>query len=154
MAPTLRGWAGAWVSMSMALRPANPVVGMKISGSTCKVQRSSMSAKGEVLDPVIAAITQGRPFRHVVRFEAGEMSRCDRMVARSVWTVDVRSRDETAAWPDCTPSRVDISGSGGEPILVDTRLEPGADGIARAIVSGRDGTGPYGIANVGLCNRK
>ncbi|WP_228791310.1 hypothetical protein [Nocardia farcinica] len=41
-------------------------------------RRCSMSAKGEVLDPVIAAITHGRPYRHVVGFEAGELSRARR----------------------------------------------------------------------------
>ncbi|MGY4101973.1 hypothetical protein ACW2Q0_20850 [Nocardia sp. R16R-3T] len=41
-------------------------------------RRCSMSAKGEALDPVIAAITHGRPYRHVVGFEAGELSRARR----------------------------------------------------------------------------
>ncbi|HEX7823659.1 MAG TPA: hypothetical protein VF477_02030, partial [Mycobacterium sp.] len=35
----------------------------------------SIHAKGNCLDPVIAAVTAGRRYRHVVGFEAGEMSR-------------------------------------------------------------------------------
>ena len=32
----------------------------------------SIHSKGDVLDPVIAAITRGQPYRHVIGFEAGE----------------------------------------------------------------------------------
>ncbi|MBF6260255.1 hypothetical protein IU468_28810, partial [Nocardia farcinica] len=39
--------------------------------------------------------------------------------------------------------RIDIGGPGGSPVLVDTRRELGDDGIARAVVPGRDGTGPH-----------
>ncbi|WP_280471133.1 hypothetical protein [Nocardia cyriacigeorgica] len=243
-------------------------------------RRCSMSAKGEVLDPVIAAITHGRPYRHVVGFEAGELTRARRdagydtalrrgeypliswgwdreqvlayirektgrawqksacvfcpfalvtaanrvatlaryaafpdagarmllmehtalalnakqglvggkraidyvraagltgvlaafesalaeqphalyevrrlarrtqtggakMVARSVRSVDVGSREEMAAWLDGAPLRVDIGGPDGSQALVDTRRELGDDGIARAVVPGRDGTGPH-----------
>lgn len=35
----------------------------------------SVHAKGDVLDPVIAAITRGQPYRHVIGFEAGEVRR-------------------------------------------------------------------------------
>ncbi|MHD0294319.1 hypothetical protein [Rhodococcus qingshengii] len=35
----------------------------------------SVHAKGDVLDPVIAAITRGEPYRHVMGFEAGEQRR-------------------------------------------------------------------------------
>ena len=35
----------------------------------------SVHAKGDVLDPVIAAITRGQPYRHVIGFEAGEARR-------------------------------------------------------------------------------
>jgi hypothetical protein len=35
----------------------------------------SVHAKGDALDPVIAALTQGRPFRQVIGFEANEMRR-------------------------------------------------------------------------------
>ncbi|WP_280424791.1 hypothetical protein, partial [Nocardia carnea] len=35
----------------------------------------SVHAKGEVLDPTIAAITRGEPFRHVIGFEATETGR-------------------------------------------------------------------------------
>ncbi|WP_199857083.1 hypothetical protein [Nocardia suismassiliense] len=35
----------------------------------------SISSKGEVLDPVIAAITHGLPFRHAMGYEAAELSR-------------------------------------------------------------------------------
>lgn len=35
----------------------------------------SVHAKGDVLDPTIAGITDGRPYRHVVGFEANEQSR-------------------------------------------------------------------------------
>lgn len=35
----------------------------------------SVHAKGDVLDPVIAKITRGQPYRHVIGFEAGEVRR-------------------------------------------------------------------------------
>lgn len=35
----------------------------------------SVHSKGDVLDPVIAAITRGQPYRHVIGFEAGEVRR-------------------------------------------------------------------------------
>ncbi|WP_254704753.1 hypothetical protein [Rhodococcus pyridinivorans] len=35
-------------------------------------------AKGDVLDPVIPRITRGRPYRHVMGFEAGEQRRADK----------------------------------------------------------------------------
>lgn len=35
----------------------------------------SVHSKGDVLDPVIAAITRGRSYRHVIGFEAGEVRR-------------------------------------------------------------------------------
>ena len=38
-------------------------------------RRCSLRAKGAVLDPVIAAITNGQPYRHVVGFEAEELTR-------------------------------------------------------------------------------
>lgn len=37
--------------------------------------RMSIHAKGNCLDPVIAAVTAGRRYRHVVGFESGEGSR-------------------------------------------------------------------------------
>ncbi|WP_432573393.1 hypothetical protein [Kineococcus sp. SYSU DK005] len=38
-------------------------------------RRCSLRAKGAVLDPVIAALTDGQPYRHVVGFEADELTR-------------------------------------------------------------------------------
>ncbi|NTY62625.1 hypothetical protein FEG63_24110 [Mycolicibacterium sphagni] len=38
----------------------------------------SVHAKGDALDPVIARITKGRPYRHAVGFEADERSRSDK----------------------------------------------------------------------------
>lgn len=38
----------------------------------------SVHSKGDALDPVIARITSGRPYRHVVGFEANEGSRADK----------------------------------------------------------------------------
>ncbi|WP_280763528.1 hypothetical protein [Prescottella agglutinans] len=38
----------------------------------------SVHAKGDVLDPVIARITRGQPYRHVMGFEAGEQRRADK----------------------------------------------------------------------------
>jgi hypothetical protein len=38
----------------------------------------SMHSKGDVLDPVIARITKGQPYRHAVGFEANERSRSDK----------------------------------------------------------------------------
>ncbi|PZU04739.1 MAG: hypothetical protein DI630_00890 [Gordonia sp. (in: high G+C Gram-positive bacteria)] len=35
----------------------------------------SVHSKGDVLDPIIAAITRGKPYRHVIGFEAGELRR-------------------------------------------------------------------------------
>ena len=43
-----------------------------------KVQRSSVHSKGDALDPVIARITKGQPYRHAVGFEADERSRSDK----------------------------------------------------------------------------
>lgn len=38
----------------------------------------SVHSKGDALDPVIARITQGQPYRHVMGFEAGEQRRADK----------------------------------------------------------------------------
>ncbi|SKK90505.1 Uncharacterised protein [Mycobacteroides abscessus subsp. massiliense] len=38
----------------------------------------SVHSKGDLLDPVIARITRGRPFRHVIGFEANERARADK----------------------------------------------------------------------------
>lgn len=38
----------------------------------------SVHSKGDALDPVIAAITRGQPYRHVIGFEAGEVRRADK----------------------------------------------------------------------------
>ena len=38
----------------------------------------SVHSKGDALDPVIAAITRGQPYRHVIGFEAGEIRRADK----------------------------------------------------------------------------
>ncbi|QHE73678.1 MULTISPECIES: hypothetical protein [unclassified Rhodococcus (in: high G+C Gram-positive bacteria)] len=38
----------------------------------------SVHAKGDALDPVIARLTRGRPYRHVMGFEAGERRRADK----------------------------------------------------------------------------
>ncbi|MBF6137801.1 hypothetical protein IU501_33050 [Nocardia otitidiscaviarum] len=242
-------------------------------------RRCSMSAKGEVLDPVIAAITRGRPYRHIVGFESGELPRArrdagydtevrrgeyplitwnwdrarvleyirtatgrewqksacvfcpfaltgagraatlaryatypaagarmllmehtalalnakqglvggkraidfvraagltevlsafeellaeqphalyevrrlarrtraggGRMVARSVRAADVGTREEMTAWLAGPPLRIEIEGPDGRPVLTGTRTVIGPDGIARAVVPGRDGTGPH-----------
>lgn len=47
-----------------------------------------MHAKGDVLDPVIAAITRGEPYRHVLGFEAGEVRRA---VKDQAYNTDLRS---------------------------------------------------------------
>lgn len=39
------------------------------------IRACSMHAKGDCLDPVIARITQGHPFRHAIGFEANEFGR-------------------------------------------------------------------------------
>lgn len=38
----------------------------------------SVHSTGDLLDPVIARITRGRPFRHVIGFEANERARADK----------------------------------------------------------------------------
>lgn len=38
----------------------------------------SVHAKGDALDPVIARLTRGRPYRHMMGFEAGERRRADK----------------------------------------------------------------------------
>jgi hypothetical protein len=39
------------------------------------IRKCSMHAKGEVLDPTIARVTDGRPFRHIMGFESTEVGR-------------------------------------------------------------------------------
>jgi hypothetical protein len=41
-------------------------------------RRCSLRAKGAVLDPIIAGLTAGRPFRHYLGFETGELRRAQR----------------------------------------------------------------------------
>ncbi|BAH55754.1 MULTISPECIES: hypothetical protein [Rhodococcus] len=42
------------------------------------MQRSSVHSKGDALDPVIAEVTRGQPYRHVMGFEAGERRRAEK----------------------------------------------------------------------------
>ena len=42
------------------------------------VQRSSVHSKGDALDPGIAKVTCGQPYRHVMGFEAGERRRAEK----------------------------------------------------------------------------
>ena len=46
--------------------------------SPCLVHRSSVPWKGDALDPVIAKVTRGQPYRHVMGFEAGERRRAEK----------------------------------------------------------------------------
>ena len=41
-------------------------------------RRCSLRAKGAVLDPIIARLTAGQPFRHYIGFETGELRRAER----------------------------------------------------------------------------
>src|SRR3954469_11941568 len=41
-------------------------------------RRCSLRARGAVLDPIIARLTAGQPFRHYIGFETGELRRAER----------------------------------------------------------------------------
>ena len=49
-------------------------------------RRCSLRAKGAVLDPIIAALTAGQPFRHYLGFETGELRRAQRDTAYNTST--------------------------------------------------------------------
>ena len=72
----------------------------------------SVHSKGNVLDPVIARITQGRPYRHALGFEANEAGRADK---DRLHNTDLRTgwyplRDWNWTRQDCHRFVVDLLG--------------------------------------------